>query len=141
MRIVTKIISDRSLVCFMEDLRQLLCYFKNQMPDYISFINIESFYYYMRLAYPQKYKELTALMDILEAYIPLIISPRNLEEVVFAYEQGNAHELAKLEADFLDRSKFIFMNSVMTADQEDWGNIVAICRRIREIKLQEMSYV
>jgi len=125
----------------MEDLRQLLVYFKNQMPEYISFINIESFYYYMRLAYPQKYKEMTGLMDILEPYIPLIISPRNLEEVVDAYEQGNSLELAKLEADFLGRSKFIFMNSVMTADQEDWGNIVAICRRIREIKLQEMSYV
>ena len=141
MRIVTKIISDRSLLCFMEDLRQLLVYFKNQMPEYISFINIESFYYYMRLAYPQKYKEMTGLMDILEPYIPLIISPRNLEEVVDAYEQGNSLELAKLEADFLGRSKFIFMNSVMTADQEDWDNIVAICRRIREIKLQEMSYV
>ena len=141
MRIVTKIISDRSMICFMEDLRQLLVYFKNQMPEYISFINIESFYYYMRLAYPQKYKELAALMDILEPFIPLIISPRNLEEVIFAYEQGNSHELAKLEADFLNRSKFIFMNSVMTADEEDWGNIVSICRRIREIKLQEMTYV
>ena len=141
MRIVTKIISDRSLVCFMEDLRQLLVFFKNQMPDFISFINIESFYYYMRLAYPQKYKELSGLMDIIEPYIPLIISPHNLEEVIFAYENGNSQELAKLEADFLGRSKFIFMNSVMTADQEDWGNIVAICRRIREIKLQEMSYV
>jgi len=125
----------------MEDFRQLLTYFKNQMPDYISFINIESFYYYMRLAYPQKYKELAALMDIIEPYIPLIISPRNLEEVVEAYESGNAHKLAKLEADFLGRSKFIFMNSVMTADDEDWGNIVAICRRIREIKLHEMTYV
>lgn len=141
MRIVTRIISDRSLVCFMEDLRQLLVYFKNQMPEYVNFINIESFYYYMRLAYPQKYKELTALMDILEPYIPLIISPRNLEEVVFAYEQGNLQELAKLEANFLGRSKFIFMNSVMTANQEDWENIMAICRRIREIKLQDMSYV
>jgi hypothetical protein len=125
----------------MEDLRQLLVYFKNQMPEYVNFINIESFYYYMRLAYPQKYKELTALMDILEPYIPLIISPRNLEEVVFAYEQGNLQELAKLEANFLGRSKFIFMNSVMTANQEDWENIMAICRRIREIKLQDMSYV
>jgi len=125
----------------MEDLRQLLVYFKNQMPDYINFINIESFYYYMRLAYPQKYNEMAALMDIMEPFIPLIISPRNLEEVIFAYEQGNSHELAQLEADFLSRSKFIFMNSVMTADQEDWGNIVAICRRIREIKLQEMTYV
>ena len=141
MRIVTKIISDRSLLCFMEDLRQLLVYFKNQMPEYISFINIESFYYYMRLAYTQKYKELAALMDILEPFIPLIISPSNLEEVMFAYEQGNSRELAKLEANFLNRSKFIFMNSVMTADQEDWQNIVAICRKIREIKLQEMSYV
>ena len=141
MRIVTKIISDRSLLCFMEDLRQLLVYFKNQMPEYISFINIESFYYYMRLAYPQKYKEMTGLMDILEPYIPLIISPRNLEEVIDAYEQGNSLELEKLEANFLGRSKFIFMNSVMTADQEDWGNIVTICRRIREIKLKEMSYV
>ena len=141
LKIVTKIISDRSLICFMEDLRRLLVFFRNQMPEYISFINIESFYYYMRLAYTQKYKELTGLMDILEPYIPLIISPRNLEEVVFAYEQGNSHELAKLEADFLNRSKFIFMNSVMTADQEDWENIVAICRRIREIKLQEMTYV
>ncbi|MCL2573587.1 MAG: hypothetical protein FWE34_03420 [Defluviitaleaceae bacterium] len=125
----------------MEDLRQILVFFKNQMPEHMHFINIESFYYYMRLAYPQKYKELTALIDIIEPYIPLIISPRNLEEVIFAYEYGDSHELARLEADFLGRSKFIFMNSVMAADEEDWENISAICRRIREIKLQEMGYV
>ena len=141
MRIVTKIISDQSLICFLEDMRRLLVYFKEQMPEYIHFINIESFYYYMRLAYPKKYKELAALVDIIEPYIPLIISPRNLEEVIFAYEQGNSHDLAQLEADFLNRSKFIFMNSVMTAQQPDWENIVAICRKIREIKLQEMTYV
>jgi len=141
MKIITKIISDRSLICFMEDLRQLLVYFKNQMPEYIYFINVESFYYYMRAAYPQKFKELAALMDIIEPFIPLVISPQNLEEVIFAYEEGNSQELAHLEEIFLDRSKFIFMNSVMAGCDTDWENIVAICRRIREIKLQDMSYV
>jgi len=141
MKIITKIISDRTLVCFMEDLRQLLVYFKNQMPEHIYFINVESFYFYMRVAYPQKFKQLAALMDIIEPFIPLVISPQNLEEVIYAYEEGDSKGLAQLEEIFLDRSKFIFMNSIMTAQETDWQHIVSICRRIREIKLQDMSYV
>jgi len=111
------------------------------MPDYVDFINIESFYFYMRLAYPKKYKELMALMDILEPFMPLIIPPKNLDEVIFVFEQGDAEEMVQLEESFVDRSKFIFINTVMMVRESDWQNIVAICRRIREIKFRTMTYV
>lgn len=136
-----KMISDRSLVCFLHDLRQLLVYFKSQLPEYVDFINIESFYFYMRLGFPRKSKELAALMDIIEPFIPMIISPKNLEEVVIAYEQGNPEQLAALEKSFMGRSKFIFMNTVMEAEGADWENILSICLKIWEIKSRQLTFV
>jgi len=110
------------------------------MPERIDFINIESFYFYMFLGFPDKGRELTTLMGIIDPYIPMIISPQNLEEVVSAYEEGDTSHLANLEENFMGRSKFIFMNSVMMAQGADWDNIVAICLRIREVKSQQTTF-
>jgi len=136
-----KIISDRSLVCFLHDLRLLLLRYKGQLPRYVHFINIDSFYFYMQMGYPAQCEELTGLMEIIEPYIPMIVSPQNLDDVVYAYEQGDLDELASLEENYMGRSKFIFMNSVMAANNEDWENILAICRKIREVKSQRMIFV
>ena len=136
-----KIISDRSLVCFLHDLRLLLLRYKGQLPRYVDFINIESFNFYLRMGYPAQSRELADLMEIIEPFIPMIVSPQNLEDVIAAYEEGNLDELASLEENYIGRSKFIFINSVMAADGEDWENILAICRKIREIKSQQMVYV
>ena len=136
-----KIISDRSLVCFLHDLRLLLLRYKGQLPEYVDFINIDSFYFYMHLGYPEQCKELADLMDIIGPYIPMIISPKNLDDVFAAYESGNAEELANLEENYMGRSKFIFMNSVMAADGEDWENILSICRKIRAIKMHEIVHI
>ena len=120
----------------MEDFRRLLVCFKSQMPAYIHFINIESFYFYMSLAYPKKYKELTALMDVIEPFMPLIVSSKNMGDVILAYEQGDDDKMTKLEKGLASRSKFIFMNTAMAVQDADWKNIVAICRKIREMKAQ-----
>jgi len=134
-------ISDRSLVCFLHDLRRLLAYFAGQLPEHVDFINMESFCFYMRLGFPRKSGEMAALMEIIEPFIPMIISPANFEEVMFAYEQGNLGELAELEENFMSRSKFIFINSIMKAKGDDWEDIVAICRKIREMKAQRDVFV
>lgn len=132
-----RMISDRSLVCFLHDLRRLLVYFKSQLPQYVDFINMESFYYYMRLGFPRKAAELAALMEIIEPFIPMIITSQNLEEVIDAYEQGNLAALDTMEESLMSRSKFIFLNSVMRAKGDDWENLLSICRRIRAIKEAE----
>jgi len=134
-------ISDRSLVCFLHDLRGLLGYFKSQMPDYVSFINMESFNFYMQLGFPRKSSEMSVLMEIIEPYIPMIISPENLEVVIMAHENGKTAELDALEENLMSRSKFIFVNSVMEAEVADWENIVAICRKIRAMKAQQPTFV
>ena len=134
-------ISDRSLICFLHDLRLLLLRYKSQLPRYVHFINIDSFYFYLQLGYPAQCHELSGLMDIIEPYIPMIVSPQNLEDVFFAYEQGDLEELANLEENYMGRSKFIFLNSVMAADDEDWENILAICRKIRTMKVGQPIYV
>ena len=121
-------------MCFLHDLRLCLLRYKGQLPMYVDFINIDSFYFYMRLGYPEQSREVANLMEVIEPYIPMIISPQNLEDVYFAYEQGRMDQLAQMEASYMGRSKFIFMNSIMAADEEDWDSILAICRKIRDIK-------
>jgi len=135
-----KIISEQSLTCFLHDLRSILAFFKGHMPHNIKFINVESFYFYMRLGFPNKFKEMRGLMDIVEPYIPLVISQKNLEDVVFAYEQGNLTELAEMEDFFSKRSKLVFINSVMEANEVDFSNIVSICRRIRSLKSEAVFF-
>jgi len=134
-------ISDRSLVCFLYDLRSLLAYFKSQLPDYVKFINMESFTFYMRLGFPRKSSEMTILMEIIEPYIPMIITPENLEVVILAHEYGNQGEVTELEENLMDRSKFIFLTSVMEAGSADWENIVQICRKIRSMKARAPALV
>ena len=133
-----KIISDRSLVCFLSDLRGLLLYFKGQIPYNMFFISLDSFYFYMRLAFPRQSRELANLMEIIEPFVPLIISPQNLEDVMAAYDNGQTEELAALEAMLAQRSRFVFVNSVMQANMPDWENIIGICRQIRQLKEREV---
>lgn len=130
-----KIISDKSLICFLHDLRRLLVNFQSHMPEYIHFINTESLYFYMKLGFPQKSQELESLMDIIDPYIPLIISPKNLQEAMTTYEQGNIDRLSALTESYANRSKFIFISSVMKTQNADWESMVAICRQIRKLKL------
>lgn len=130
-----KMISQESLVCFMEDLQGLLLYFKKYIPCNLHFINIASIYSFMNMQNPEKFARLEGIMEVLEPFIPLIVSPKNLEEVVNAYEGGDSGEFAELEEGFLLRSQFVFINSIMAATDRDWENIVDICMKIREIKL------
>ena len=73
-------------------------------------------------------------MSIIDPYIPLIISPQNLQEIIAAYEQGDTNHLSALTESYANRSKFIFINSVMKTQNADWESIVAICRKIRKLK-------
>lgn len=78
------------------------------------------------------------LLEVLEPFIPLVISQESLYKMVAAYDSGDNGNLAQLEKEFVNRSKFVFINSILWAKDGEWGNIVTLCRKIRHIKLQQL---
>ncbi|MCL2854948.1 MAG: hypothetical protein FWE21_04950 [Defluviitaleaceae bacterium] len=130
-----KIISEASLNCFLQDLRHALAPFKGQMPENIHFINMDSFYFYLGMAYPCKRQEIGSLMWVLEPFIPVIISERNLLALLAAYASGDMTNLSRLEASLSDRSRLSFIQTAITADCTHWQNIMGICRQIHNQRL------
>jgi len=126
-----RIISENSLKCFLADLRQVLGMFIGEFPEDIHFISIDSFYFYMNMAFPKKCREIGALMHVLEPYIPLVVSGRNMESILTAYEAGDFDRLLFMEESLMGRSKLIFLNSAMTLDSAHWEDMVRICCQIR----------
>ncbi|MDR2166694.1 MAG: hypothetical protein LBE35_02430 [Clostridiales bacterium] len=124
-------ISEISLICFLWDLRRILVLFENEMPSDIDFISVESFYFYMSLASPAKSREIAALMGIVEPFIPIIISQKNLENILDAYFLGDFARLSRLEQVLIDRSKLLFINAAITADNAGWNEMVEACCDIR----------
>jgi len=127
-----RIISEPSLICFLWDLRQALGSFEKEMPEGIDFISIDSFFYYLNLAYPVKCREICALMAILEPFIPTFISEKNLLGLLAAYVAGDATRLDHLEQNLMHRSKLIFIKSAILDNDAHWENMVSICCKIRE---------
>ena len=133
-----KIISEASLLCFLLDLRAALEFFKGEMPKNIDFINVDSFYFYLNLAFPSKYAEISGLMDVLEPFVPVIISEKNLMSLLGFYAAGEMEPILNLEESLMNRSKLLFLNSAMTAENGHWENIMAVCCKIRRQRCEIM---
>jgi hypothetical protein len=132
-----RIISETSLICFLWDLRRILSYFDGELPENIDFISLDSFYFYLSLAYPAKSREIGALMGIVEPFIPIIVSQKNIENIITAYILGDFERLYNLEQMLIGRSKLQFINAAITCSKENWDNMVDICCFIRSNKLTE----
>ena len=127
-----RIISEPSLICFLWDLRRVLGFFDGELPENIDFINVDSFFYYLNLAYPARCREIGTLMAILEPFIPTFISEKNLLGLLAAYVAGDLNRLTHLEQNLMHRSKLIFIKSAISDDNDNWENMVSICCKIRE---------
>ena len=130
-----RIISESSLICFLWDLRRALAPFRGEMPGDIYFINADSFYFYLRRTFPGKHQEIGGLMGVLEPFIPVIVSERNLLSLLAAYAGGSTDRLAQVEQAMADRSRVLFINSAMTADNDHWENMIGICCQVRQQRL------
>lgn len=126
-----RMISENSLRCFLADLRHVLGMFAYEMPDNIHFINVGTFYFYMHKAFPNRCREIRALMGIVEPFIPIVINSRNLQSIVEAHELGNNNHLLYVEESLTQRSKMIFLNHALNANKMDWDEMVDICCAIR----------
>ena len=123
----------------MEDLRLLLGYFGERLPTGVEFINIQGLLSYLRTINLHKVLMLEDLVEILEPYIPMVISEKDLQKLFLAQREGNISRLTELEGEFVARSKFIFLNSALLAsayaEDTDWENIKRVCRKIRSMKI------
>jgi len=128
-------ISEPSLVCFLGDLRNALWDFRNEMPEGIHFINMDSFYFYVNMAFPSKRQEIGGLMNILEPFIPVMVSECNLMSLLAAYASGDMANLARLEQSLIDRSHLSFIQTAISADCTHWDSIVTTCRKVHKQRL------
>ena len=130
-----RIISDKSLCCFLEDLRGSLDFYKKNASHHVVHLNIDGFYWYFGMINPVLCAGTQELMETVEPFIPVIVSEENLDLLVFAYENEELARLEELEADFLRHSKLKFINSILAVNSyEEWDRIRNICRTIRSYK-------
>ncbi|MCL2236552.1 MAG: hypothetical protein FWB98_08970 [Defluviitaleaceae bacterium] len=130
-------ISEPSLVCFLEDLRNTMADFRGEMPKGIHFINIESFYFYVNSAYPAKRQEIGGLMGVLEPFIPVTVSEYNLMSLLAAYASGDMQSLARLEQGLIDRSRLLFLQAAISSSNSHWQHVINTCCQVR---MQRMGY-
>ena len=137
-----RIISDRSLCCFLEDLRCGLDFYKQNAPkDDMIFMNIDGFFWHLDRINPDISANTQELLETLSPFIPMIISQDNLSRLMNAFETDNTKEVLDLEYDYLNKSKLRFINSIILADSfEDWERIKSICRTIRNYKSQTFNH-
>ncbi|MCL2753878.1 MAG: hypothetical protein FWE44_07005 [Defluviitaleaceae bacterium] len=127
-----RILSEPSLKCFLYDLRNAASFLRSQLPKNIHFINADSFYFYLNLAYPQKSAQIRVLMSVLEPYVPLILSEASLYSLFDAYSLGDMPQLLVLQQNLDARSKLLFINSAIDATEEHWQSIMDTCLAIRK---------
>jgi len=132
-------LSEVSLLCFLADLRMHLACFEGHIPDGISFISLESFFFYFRNILPDRCNQISTLMAVLHPYIPVIISKKSFGNLVSSYVGGDLRKLEALEQSLAARSKMFFVNSAMKKCDEQWENILDICCQIRNYKEQALS--
>jgi len=137
-----RLISDRSLCCFLEDLRSSLDYYKENAQENLVFINIDGFFWYMKTLSPGVAANTHELMETLTPFIPMIITEENLGDLLRAAEDASP-SLAQIELDYLNKSKLKFIYTILSADSwEEWDRIRNICRTIRNYKSQlQTNYV
>jgi len=126
-----RILSEPTLKCFLDDLRIATAFLRNQMPKDIHFISADSFYFYLGLAFPEKTAQIRSLMGVLEPYVPLILSEHALFCLFDAYAENDIAGLITLQQNLDTRSKLLFINSAIEADDEQWQDVVAVCCAIR----------
>jgi len=126
-----RILSEPSLKCFLEDLRLATRFLRSQLPKDIHFFSTESFYFYLRMAYPEKTTEIQGLMAVLEPYVPLILSESTLFSLFDAYVTNDIAQLLVLQDALVTRSKLLFISSAIDADDDGWQNVMDICCTIR----------
>jgi len=112
-----------------------LALFIGELPEDIDFINLESFYFYMSLSFPNKAREIGALMNLIEPYIPVIVSQRSLESILDAYMEGDFKRLTQLESGVASRSKLTFLDAAMNSDAHNWEEMVELCCYIRSHRI------
>lgn len=130
-----KIISDSSLICRLEDLRYALTNVKH---NNIIFMNLESFYKHIAEFAKEKCdteKSIEELVNIIEPYIPLVVTDKNIEAFLNAAVDDNEDVLKQMENTFVQNSKIKFIQSVIGAQNaQQWHEIVDVCRTIRAYK-------
>lgn len=130
-----RMISDSELICRMEDLRDAL---KDIGRSDIIFMNLDSFYAYTTELENKgwdKRKNIEELINIIEPYIPIVITDQNIEAFLYAAINNNEENLNQMEKNFVQSSKIKFIQSVIKAKTtEQWQEIVNICRTIRAYK-------
>lgn len=124
-------ISENSLRCFLADLRHVLGQFIDEIPSDIHFISVGTFYFYMHMAFPNRCREIRALMGIVEPFIPIVLSGRNLQSIIIAHESGSDARLIGVEESLIERSKLIFLKNAMILNKHEWEEMVNICCEIR----------
>ena len=133
-------LSDYDLCYFLKKIKDILDFFKSGIED-IEFINLSGFYAFVYDIEEHRAGALKELVNIVEPYIPLVISRDNLVSLVISYEEGDMVTLQSLEQEYAIRSKLIFINSVIKAHEEDWDDIVLICRKIRDAKIESLTLI
>lgn len=130
-----KTISDSSLVCCMEDLRDALASVDNRN---IIFMNLDSFYAHISEFESKKWdkgKNVEELINIIEPYIPIVVTDQNIESFLNAAISDNEEMLTQMENAFVQNSKIKFIQSIMgVQNAEQWQEIVGVCRTIRAYK-------
>lgn len=131
------ILSDISLYCFLEDFRILMLYFGQSIPEYMDFVSLAALYRHFKGIDEKKLSILEDITELLEPYIPMIINEKSLQNMLLAYSVGDSDEIYRIENEYLNRSKFIFANSIMKADENDWKSIVTMCLKIKSLRTEK----
>ena len=132
-------LSEVSLLCFLADLRMYLACFEGSMPEDISFINLESFFFYFRNILQVECGQISTIMGIIAPYIPVIVSKKSFGNLMSSYMEGDLRKLEALEQSLVERSKMFFINCAMRKSDEEWENVLDICCQIRNHKEQALS--
>ena len=131
-----RVISDRSLCCFLEDLRSSLKFYQENADPEMIFISIEGFYWYLQQLNVNIAANTQELIETIEPFIPMMMSERSLNQLLYVTD-GYAPELAELEREYLNQSKLKFINTILAARSwDEWDRIRNICRTIRNYKSQ-----
>jgi hypothetical protein len=73
-----------------------------------------------------------------EPYIPLILSNENLSLFLEAAVSNDEELIAELERAFVTDAKARFVNSAYNAEDDEWGEIVRTCEKIRTYREQSV---
>ena len=136
-----QMITDEELVSCLENIKSEVQGIEALNQGQVIFMNLEGFFTFANdLSRQQTGREsnLPHLLALIEDYIPMTVSDKQLEIYLHAALSGHADMAGQMNRYINKVSKISFLNAVYQARSgPEWQNILQICRMARDIKAAE----